>query len=222
MGESTTSNIYLISSDYIPYEYIPYGTDNNGNLTSRKPGHGSSNYSRAAVFDDILIDYSGSSRIVDNRIKLLNNSYFNTKKYSSTYNNMKSVAYMLDTNAWSGYAGSKAEYAVGGPTLEILFKSYNDKYHTNYMAVATGILGYEVGTSESNLDVSLGLSNTNDLLYVITDRSNAAGCWLASPQNNRYTGDSNYVSYLYYNRRYKSRKFKSYLFWISTYSMFKI
>ena len=61
----------------------------------------------------LLNDYSGSASITDERIKALNNDYF-TKGYSSSNNNMKSVAYMLDTNAWSGFEVDKAEYAIGG------------------------------------------------------------------------------------------------------------
>ena len=98
-GESEP-HIYLISSDYIPYDVIPT------NSAGHKPYKGSSSYPRAAEFTSILGDYAGSSSITDSRLKGLNNSFFNTKKYSSTYNNMKSVAYMLDTNAWSKFAVS--------------------------------------------------------------------------------------------------------------------
>ncbi len=49
---------------------------------------------------------------------------------------MKSVAYMMDTTAWNSKFRdtSKAEYVVGGPTVELLFKSYNEniKQHMNH------------------------------------------------------------------------------------------
>lgn len=51
---------------------------------------------------------------------------------NSTYDNMKAVAYVLDYNAWSTYAGSNAEYVIGGQTIELLFKSYNEKYNQNF------------------------------------------------------------------------------------------
>ena len=192
-GESEP-HIYLISSDYIPYDVIPYSTNSSGTTTSRKPNKGS--YSRTAYFTNILTDYAGSSRVTDSRIKGLNNSFFNTKGYSSTYENMKSVAYMLDTKAWSGFAlADKAEYAIGGPTLELLFKSYNQKYTTNYVAEATSSTGYQVGSGSAS-SYSLTLSNTSDPLYVITSRSNAWAYWLASPS----TGGNTSVFYVSYDR----------------------
>ena len=174
-------HIYLISSDYIPYDVIPYSTNSSGNTTSNKPNKGSS-YPRAAYFSNILNDYAGSSRVTEARIKGLNNSYFNTKGYSSTNNSMKSVAYMLDTKAWSGFTTDKADYAIGGPTVELLFKSYNQKYTTNYVAEATSAVGYKVGNGRASSN-SLTLSNTSDSLYVITSQSNAEAYWFASPSS---------------------------------------
>ena len=190
-GESE-SHIYLISSDYIPYEVIPYSTNSSGETTGNKPNKGS--YNRSAYFSNILTDYAGSSRITDSRIKGLNNSYFSTGK-SSTYNNMKSVAYMLDTKAWSGFATDKAEYAIGGPTVELLFKSYNQRYPTNYVAGATSSTGYKVGSGSAS-SYSLTLSNTSDPLYVITSNANAVTCWLASPSADH----NNSVFYVNYAR----------------------
>ena len=176
-GESEP-HIYLISSDYIPYDVIPNSTNSSGTTTSNKPNQG--DYPRAANFSNILNDYAGSSRVTEARIKGLNNSYFSTGK-SSSNKNMKSVAYMLDTKAWSGFATEKAEYAIGGPTIELLFKSYNQKYSgTNYIAEATSNYGYKVGSGSAS-GYSLKLSNTSDPLYVITSKSNACAYWLASP-----------------------------------------
>ena len=178
----TEPHIYLISSDYIPYDVIPNSTNSSGEATSNKPDEGS--YERTAYFTSILDDYEGSTRITESRIKGLNNSYFNDNTFTSTNNNMKSVAYMLDTKAWSGFAiEGKADYAIGGPTLELLFKSYNQKYTTNYVAEATDNYGYKVGSGSAS-SYSLALSNTSDPLYVITSTTNAEAYWLASPSAN--------------------------------------
>ena len=194
-GESEP-HIYLISSDYIPYEVIPNSTNSSG-TTSNKPNKGSSSYPRAAYFSNILNDYAGSSRITESRIKGLNNSYFSTGK-SSTSDNMKSVAYMLDTKAWSGFAVTgKADYAIGGPTVELLFKSYNQKYGTKYVAEATSNTGYMIGENGTADSYYFYLSNTSDPLYVITSNANAAAYWLASPSANNY----NYVFLVSCNRR---------------------
>lgn len=190
----TEPHIYLISSDYIPYEVIPNSTNSSG-TTSNKPDKGSDTYPRAAYFSSILGDYEGSASVTDSRIKGLNNSYFSTGK-SSTNNNMKSVAYMLDTKAWSGFATEKADYAIGGPTLELLFKSYNKRYETNYVAEATSSIGYKVGSGSAS-KYYLTLSNTSDPLYVITSQSNALAYWHASPSASTYGS----VFHVAYNRQ---------------------
>ena len=189
-GESEP-HIYLISSDYIPYDVIPNSTAGN------KPDKGYSGYPRAAYFRNILNDYEGSANITEARIKGLNNSYFSTGK-SSSNNNMKSVAYMLDTKAWSGFAiEGKADYAIGGPTVELLFKSYNQKYSgTNYVAEATSNYGYQVGSGSAS-EYYVYLSNTTDPLYVITSQSNALAYWLASPSDEN---DDRVVN-VFYDRR---------------------
>ena len=46
--------------------------------------------------------------------------------YTSTNYNAKATAYLLDTNVWSGFANSSyADYAIGGPSLELFVDSYN-------------------------------------------------------------------------------------------------
>ena len=184
------NNIYLIASDYIERNNIPNSTTDTGNVTTNKPNEGDSSYTRSAYFTNILKDYVGSSRITDNRLKSLNNDYFNIKNYSSTNKNMKAVAYMMDTTAWNRkfLDSSKADYAIGGPTVEILFKSYNDKYGTSYLSEATSEIGYSIKKQESDdwtNNIAGGIINQNnnmpDQLYVKSDKSKANAMWLASP-----------------------------------------
>ena len=170
------NNVYLIADDYIPYDYIP--PDALGIYLQE--GY----YPRSAYFTNILGSYSGSTSITDSRIQALNNSFY-TQGYTSYENNMKSVAYMLDINSWSGYAGEHADYAIGGPTLELLFKSYNKKYQTNYVAEAKNLFGYQIGVGSASGE-ELILMITSDTTYVITDTTNAYGMWIASP----YAGSS--------------------------------
>ena len=198
-------HVYLIADDYIPYENIP------SNSAGHKPNKGSSSYPRAGYFTAILSDYSGSSSITDPDIKALNNDYF-TKNYSSSNYNMKAVAYMLDTNAWSGFAGEKAEYAVGGPSIEMLMKSYSERYGVSYTSRAETATGYQISTNGGStwkdyMTTSSEYLKTSDRTYVISSTSNASGYWVASPSANysgfvmyvRYDG---YVDYDYYNYTY--------------------
>ena len=186
-------HVYLIADNYIPRENIPQSSG----------GHSlnAGSYPRAAYFTNILGDYSGSSSITNAQIKKLNNDYF-TKNYSSTYRNMIAVAYMLDTNAWSTYKGSNADYAVGGPSIEMIMKSYSQKHGVDYRAQASGAKGYQIsnngGSSWAN-HIS-GMLSTSDSLYVITSTSNAYGYWVASPSTSgtdRVVGVY-YSGYVYY------------------------
>ena len=174
------NNIYLIADDYIPYEYIPAGSG--GTKLER-----STFYYRAIYFDHISRDYNGSSDITDEKIKALNNDYF-SKGYKSSESTMCAVAYMLDVNVWRGYAGDKAEYAIGGPTIELLFNSYNKKYGTNYKSQATSNLGYKVSVNNGSswvIDTN-SIFNIEDLTYVITTSNNATAMVLASPSAGNY------------------------------------
>ena len=177
------NNIYLISDNYVERENLPYST--NGIVEPQnKPNDGSSDFTRTAYFSNILGDYEGSSRITDNKLKELNNDYFNTKGFTSTNDNMKSVAYMMDTTAWnSKFKGDKADYAIGGPTVELLFKSYNEKYKTAYESQVASTTGYQIRktSSDSWNNYENSMLKTNDSLYVITKKSDAYAYWLASP-----------------------------------------
>ena len=97
---------------------------------------------------------------------------------------MKSVAYMCDTNAWSVYRGTKADYAVGGPSVEMLMKSYSQKHNVDYRAKAIYAIGYKISDNgDSNWQYAIsGMLKTDDSLYINdTGVSNAYGYWLASP-----------------------------------------
>ena len=109
-------NIYLIASDYITE--VPYGKSG----TNKPIGSGGS--PRGVRFTNILNDYpGGSAEITDSKIQALNDSYF-SQNFTSAGNNMKAVAYMLDTTAWSASKEEGvAEYAIGGPTIELLFEA---------------------------------------------------------------------------------------------------
>ena len=142
--------------------------------------------------NNVRNDYAGAASITNSTIKALNNDYFT--KYgseNSTNNNMKATAYMLDTNVWSVYAGEKAEYAIGGPTIELLFKSYNEKYKTNnkYQAEAKNRNGYLVSADGGKnytgmMENKEDFFNVSDELYIVGEYYsvyNPFSLWIASP-----------------------------------------
>ena len=183
---SDGKNVYIIASDYVPVSTLPAKSGNS--LTK-------GDYERTAYFNSsVLGAYSGSANITDEKIKALNNDYF-SKGYTSTNTNMKAVAYMLDTGIWSSFASEKAEYAIGGPTVEMLMASYSKKYKSegkDYRAQATSSIGYQISNDGGDNWSTWysGMLSTSDSLYVITSTTNAYGMWLASPSD---TYDTVYV-----------------------------
>ena len=189
------NNIYLISDNYTERDNLPYTTTDGtlGTLTNRKPNNGNDNYKRAARFNDVINDYYGSDRIVDN-LKKLNNDYFNVKHYSSTESgNICAVSYMMDTATWNSKfkdINGKADYVIGGPTIELIFNSYNEKYKKSFVTGAVSENGYRVKKQESDdwgiyiPNMLTSNTNTKDTLYSLNDSTSlsyAKGYWLSSP-----------------------------------------
>ena len=169
-------NIYLIADYYLEPYIAPDGSH---------VGHG------YHVNPGFAIGYGGSENITDEKIKALNNDYFNVKGYKSTSEAMQGVAYMLDINQWSKFAGEQAEYAIGGPTIELLFESYNKRYSTGYTAEATSDSGYIINSDLNWDDTDFNELNTTDGLYVLPPVDpdsfyDVESYWIASPANVEY------------------------------------
>ncbi len=111
-------------------------------------------------------------------------------------NNIKVVAYMLDRGIWNKFSDNRyAEYAIGGPTLDILLKSYNKKEEKNYMYRTSGE-GYEISVDNGTtwekefVHLSITLAEDQNLHYGhYLDNSRyfcgyLCGYWLASPSAN--------------------------------------
>ena len=181
---ATNSNIYLIASDYISLADLPATAKGN------KPTNKSTSYPKGAPFDKVLGDYTGSASITED-MKWFNKDYFD-KGYSSTNNNMKAVAYLLDKAIWTDkFEGKGAEYVVGGPSLDMVLTSYNQ--YTNqsnmYQAKSTSTTGYQLsydgGTNCKNyIDNSSNSLTQGDTLYRISSSNNAYGYWVSSPSAN--------------------------------------
>ena len=174
-------NIYLISSDYIPVDKIP-ATKGGNTLVNTN-----SSYSKAAPLTPVLSDsnYSSGSASISssNPARKWLKSYLDS--YSSSNNNMKAVAYMLDTDVWNVYKADKAEYAIGGPTVEMLMESYSKKNNVNYQAKAANSNGYYI-SKDGGINwesYCLGMFSIYETLYVIPKykSSDAVASWIASP-----------------------------------------
>lgn len=178
------TNIYLIRDSYVKCSLLAT-TTNNGTKTSHQVTWSTGDANNpTARFDNVLQDYVGSESITTtNPARTWLSKYLSN--YSSTKDNMKAVAYMLDTVAWSEYANSKAEYAIAGPTLELFVASYN-KTHTEQLEIeASSDVGYRLKRStDSEMQNYLSNFNTDDNLYIPKEENGAVTMWLASPSNN--------------------------------------
>lgn len=172
-----STNIYLIADGFINPSYFP---SCKGNVSvDKRESDWRINFSS---LNSSTSSYKGSSDITDQTMKALNSDYF-SKNYSSTNLNMKVTAYLLDKSAWSSFAGSGADYAIGGPSIELLLKSYNEKHSCNYQARAKNNTGYEISKGDGTWANAIsGMLDSNDTLYAgESNRDKATGMWLASP-----------------------------------------
>ena len=185
---SDGSNVYIISSGYVDSANLPQ-------KDGVKPVQWNNENKKMINFNNISSKYNGSADITDERVKTFNRDYFKERiseetgeKYvfSSTNGNMKLVAYMLDYSIWNDFVNSAfAEYAVGGPSVEMTLKSYSEKKNVDYRSKASSATGYQISndagkenTWENYYD---GMLSTSESLYVLPRSSGAFAMWLASP-----------------------------------------
>ena len=192
------NNIYLIASDYIASSYVP--RKNNSSIVVKD-----TNYSFS--MENVINEYSGADWIFSSTTvgeqtqqnslaKNWLNQYYNyTPDIGNTYPgrtstnpNIKAVAYMMDTTIWNNFKGDKADYAIGGPTLELLAASYNAKHpsSSNLNINVKDVNGYEIkdSTESSYVDFILNYISESERLYVlppISEANKANSMWLASP-----------------------------------------
>ena len=198
-----SSNIYLIASDYLKYDYVPTKTTNGTKYEMYKD-----NTDYKLSFIKMYQAYTGSVDIKDERI---------TKwmkwvgQYPSSKNeNICSVAYMLDSNIWNAkYQNSYAEYVLGGPTIEMFCASYKATHPTKYIECdSMDTNGYKVKwNTDSSYSYNISGLSTSELenLYVISDTTKPYAYRLASPSA-AYDDDLLYVrsdgnvgNYYYYD-----------------------
>ena len=172
------SNIYLIASDYIHYDYTP--RSQNYGLSTRN------NNDYWLAFDNVYKDYNGAINITNPSItKWLD--YVN-KNTEAEQISIKAVAFMLDIDIWNTkYKNEKfAEYAIGGPTLELLCASYKEMNRNKYIEYIYDDRGYKIKwNTDDNYAYSITDVNDNDNLYYLKDDLGKCSYqWLASPNAN--------------------------------------
>ena len=199
--------IYLISKEYVKNILLPSknGVTPIAVNTDYKAYFSTYKTNVESINDGILPQYTrGSNLITQEKLQILNNKYFeylSKQNTSSTNPNMMAVAYMMDIDAGNSFATSTkgyAEYAIGGPTVELLFTAYN-KYKNKteqekHLSDVFSIKGYYVrkygdpyfsGRCFDMIENDV-ISETNqiDSPYSVSSlQSDASGYWLASPSS---------------------------------------
>ena len=169
-------NIYLITDDYIHYNYVP----ESANYTLDR------NTDYQLDFSDVYQDYTGAVDIDSTLGNKWLSAYWPSNQ-PSTYTHIRTVAYMLDTEIWNPiYKNDYAEYAIGGPTIEMFCASYKDTHKSNYIEYKGSSQGYEVrwnGDSSYDREIEDLTVDVFNSIYINSSASKALGMWLASPSS---------------------------------------
>lgn len=213
---SDNSHIYLITSNYIHYNAMPIvmvnGVEKNAQVTYTENGE-TLVYQYRGKLTNVIDAYTGTSDIAEN-VRYLNKNYFELLNGSNAnQGNTQAIAYMLDTVKWSNFAGANSDFAIGGPSLELLFDSYNDKYYPVARNLVAGSItanqttgtdtittnGYnKLSSNEGTTWQDSIIASYDDSLYFIGDESsnknNAYSYFISSPssKNNLHVFNTNY------------------------------
>ena len=189
-------NIYLITDDYIHADYAPDSANYEIYVNSN-------NYKLS--FNNVYKDYTGAVDIDSTFANKWLSAYYPSNS-TSINTNIRAVAYMLDTDIWNPiYKNEYAEYAIGGPTLEMFCASYKDTHKNNYIECTANSTGYQVrwqGGSYANSIRDLTEDEYNSI-YIKSDYSKAIAMWLASPSAH---SAAYFLMLADYNRRYEPRQ----------------
>ena len=206
--------VYIITSDYLNNANLPTG------LNMSKSGTYSAYWVSADNFTS-----TGAADITT----AIANKYglgWLSASSSSTNDNARATADLLNVTAWTAKFGnaSKGIEAIGGPTLEMFVKSWNEK-STIQLKTENDETGYFVGPTTTaslsevaddyddskggyyvNVAGDANLYKEGSLYFPYTDgKDNCYGYWLASPSANRsscvlFVRRDGYVNFNSYNR----------------------
>lgn len=144
---------YLIANDYINVNTAAPKTSTNVGLTSVE----NNNYC-GYMSQDLINCYNGDE--LDTKLEEWY-TFGNADKFSR-----KAVSYMLDTEIWSKLYGKENDerinWVIGGPTIELFIKAYNEKYGENSMQYVVNSAGYNCVYYSLKGDGTFNISKTPD------------------------------------------------------------
>ena len=179
---SDGTHIFLITSDYVDTTAT--------NRISSTTGMTTSNYSAHWETDSVPEFQTVDSAVL---------TRFKSTEYILQNGNPNSqcVSTLLNINNWSSYKDNenKAEYAIGGPTIEMWVDSWNKKYTNSSEKIYcnnTNSYGYKVGTSSNPTSTYIDSSvmsekvGYNNKLYYphVLGYNGTNGYWISSSSAN--------------------------------------
>ena len=198
-------NIYLITKRYLGRDFLPKGR----NGIELNPYKTWTVYFKNIVEDNTSENrYKGSEDIIGNQTLTALNGDFLKKNPSNDSDSMKAVAYLMDTTVWNPlYKLDCAEYAIGCPTIELIFKSYNDVTKKNYKSrCKSDNSGYEISCDNgSSWKDYIETGKQEDYIDCSWLSSSTAYYWVASPSSSGallYVDPNGRITYGHYERNH--------------------
>lgn len=110
---------------------------------------------------------------------------------NGSYENSRITSTLLNTDNWTGFVNNTyADFAIGGPTIEMWMASWNEKGYTNLYCNNTSNYGYYIGTTsvptttlQRLTSAYIEKSGYNDKLYFphTVSYNSSGGYWLVGP-----------------------------------------
>lgn len=180
---SDGKNIYLICDDYVKSKDVPLG-QNGSTVTVNE------NEYRVSM-NDVINDYIGGEDIQNNIYSqnLLKQYYQKVDIKKIKNKNIMATAYMLDTKSWREYTNEYAEYAIGGPTIELFRDSYNEIHTDKIETEVSSVIGYKIKGGPNKVNEfqthieGIPVDERNGL-WIKSNKEKAVGMWIASPSFN--------------------------------------
>lgn len=167
--------VYLISSKL----------DENGKeIEAQRTNYGA--YGGLGLINQLNTSYTGAANITDEFLKSLNSKWHayledDANEQYRTSESAKAVAWFMDQNKWKNWKDDAgvATYAIGGPTIELLLKSFNASGHSQtQIGLVINNGGYDT-TVETNRMLQ---NSYNNGIYHLEGEEKSF--WLASPGGN--------------------------------------
>ena len=203
---SDGEHLFLITGDYVDLSTTNEGTtklDTNTGMTKIGTKY-RAYWSNSKIPSSLQTNKDEYGNDIDNEVKtrFMANGY----TLKNSYDTSRCMSALLNTSNWSDYKDNdeKAEYAIGGSTIEMWMASWNELCEKKYKKVEdklywkAGTCGYNIGTSpDIEVDEDRAISSDvmsikdgyNNKLYYprhegVSDGHSSYPCkyyWLASP-----------------------------------------